>query len=540
MQKLLNLGHFQTYEVNYEVSYEKLNGRDYIVVPTIMMVSGVHNGSSGPKLHLQDNFYRDIRAWHDIPVSIDHPTNNGEFVSVNENGSGVVGLVRNPYVQSGALRAEIWFEKDRLQRTSPAVYSAILERRAIDVSIGSRSRVEDRSGYWNGEAYDGVVLDYEPDHLAVLPDTDGACSWEDGCGIRVNQEDGVKDENKLIWLEKVVRTGNLWQVDRIRSQIIVNKEGFVTLAKMAQAYLDTMDRPGVMYFLEEIYEDSLIYRVSMEGQHSYSYYKSDYGVENGSFTLNGNPTQVNKSVDYLQDEAQVMRKNASGKTEWAKIDYDVDSKTLENNGGGLDMPEQGCNCGGDTATSASIFAGAGLTEDELEKVKLVDKDVLDKIVANKIKEKASEAKSITDLGTITVNTLEMPVKKEEEKAKEDDKAKPSVEEALETLKEAGDDVIFKLLPKDVQKQINKGLQAHQELRSRLITYLDEHKQTVYNKERLEAMDTEQLEEAAKLLEIDKEVKEESVNYFGLGAHTPKIEEEEVPPMDLPGTEKEEK
>jgi len=36
--------------------------------------------------------------------------------------------------------------------------------------------------------YIGVVQNYEPDHLAILGELTGACSYKAGCGIRNNQQ----------------------------------------------------------------------------------------------------------------------------------------------------------------------------------------------------------------------------------------------------------------------------------------------------------------------------------------------------------------
>jgi len=51
-------------------------------------------------------------------------------------------------------------------------------------------------GVWNEEEYHSIVRNYRPDHLALLPGAIGACSWEDGCGIRANKDikKGGKDE----------------------------------------------------------------------------------------------------------------------------------------------------------------------------------------------------------------------------------------------------------------------------------------------------------------------------------------------------------
>jgi hypothetical protein len=39
---------------------------------------------------------------------------------------------------------------------------------------------------WNGEEYEETLYDFIPDHIALLPNELGACSWADGCGVREN------------------------------------------------------------------------------------------------------------------------------------------------------------------------------------------------------------------------------------------------------------------------------------------------------------------------------------------------------------------
>ena len=48
---------------------------------------------------------------------------------------------------------------------------------------------------WNGKKYSAIAHNFAPDHLALLPDGGGACSWVDGAGMpRINEDNtGVPD-----------------------------------------------------------------------------------------------------------------------------------------------------------------------------------------------------------------------------------------------------------------------------------------------------------------------------------------------------------
>ena len=56
----------------------------------------------------------------------------------------------------------------------------------MEVSTGLFSDDESIQGQWNDKKYIGIVRNHKPDHLALLPGGVGACSANDGCGIRIN------------------------------------------------------------------------------------------------------------------------------------------------------------------------------------------------------------------------------------------------------------------------------------------------------------------------------------------------------------------
>ena len=94
---------------NYVIRSETLDGKRHIVVPVVMMVEGVHNGSQGPLLHLAEELGRFPGAWNGIPVTIQHPQDGDMFVSANSPNiinSQVVGRVFNTRFEDGKLKGE--------------------------------------------------------------------------------------------------------------------------------------------------------------------------------------------------------------------------------------------------------------------------------------------------------------------------------------------------------------------------------------------------------------------------------------------------
>ena len=179
---------YQTYKASfsYNSRFEKLEGKDYLVVPVVMMVEGVHNGSHGAILHLADELSKFPEAWNGIPVTIFHPEKDGQPISANRPDvfeERVVGRTFNSKVEDGKLKAEAWLDVEKLKKVSMEAYKYIESNYPIEVSVGVFSDEELIEGEWNGEKYEAVARNYRPDHLALLPGGKGACSWADGCGL---------------------------------------------------------------------------------------------------------------------------------------------------------------------------------------------------------------------------------------------------------------------------------------------------------------------------------------------------------------------
>ncbi len=176
---------------SYTPQYTEYLGRRQIVVPAVMMVEGVHSGSFGPILHSINELGKFPVSWNGIPATIDHPKKGGQYVSANDPqvmAMSVVGQVYKARVDGKKLRGELWLDEERLKQVYPEVLSLISNRQPVEVSLGLYSDVEPDQGEWNGKAYVGVAKNHRPDHLALLPGSVGACSWQDGCGIRTNEQ----------------------------------------------------------------------------------------------------------------------------------------------------------------------------------------------------------------------------------------------------------------------------------------------------------------------------------------------------------------
>ena len=179
---------------SYKVEVKKYQGEKHLVVPVVMMVEGVHNGSHGPLYHPAEELSKFPQAWNGTPVIIYHPTDEkGQYISANIPeviDEQVVGRVFNVVYEDGKLKGEVWLNENKTAQIAPEVLKMVREGKAIDVSVGVFTEDIMQEGNWNGENYIGIAKNHRPDHLAILPDVAGACSLKDGCGLGVNKEDG--------------------------------------------------------------------------------------------------------------------------------------------------------------------------------------------------------------------------------------------------------------------------------------------------------------------------------------------------------------
>lgn len=193
-----NMSTYQFAVNAYPIRTEKHQGKKHLVVPVVMMVEGVHSGSHGPLFHPVSELGKYPASWNGIPVSIQHPEKDGGYISANSPDiidSTVVGRVYNTHVDNEKLKGEVWLDEEKLKQVSPVAFAYIMQQRPLDVSVGVFTDDEEEIGEWNGETYVAIARNHRPDHLALLPGGQGACSWEDGCGIRANEKGG--DDGKM-------------------------------------------------------------------------------------------------------------------------------------------------------------------------------------------------------------------------------------------------------------------------------------------------------------------------------------------------------
>lgn len=172
-------------------------GRRYLVSPVVALREGILNGV----MVSAAEFSKFASSWQGRPIPIAHPRADGLPTSANTPdiwANDVLGHFWNVAIDGGALKGEIWIDLDKAQMMGERATTIVNRLRAnqpLEVSTGYFCEMEATAGSYNGKAYGGIARNIRPDHLAILPDELGACSWADGCGTpRVNADCGCKGD----------------------------------------------------------------------------------------------------------------------------------------------------------------------------------------------------------------------------------------------------------------------------------------------------------------------------------------------------------
>lgn len=175
-------------------------------VSAIVTREGVFKGVYRPAEVLE----RSYRWLLGVPVTVSHPQDGVYF------DEEAVGQVIDVFWEPPSVRvvAELW--KDRMP---PVILERIRNGEPVDVSVGYYPIEEQREGEFQGERYDRIETSLFFDHVAIVPQ--GACSWEDGCGIRQHEEVVDLDQLDLsslsdVQLQDYYRKAFAWWCSRKR------------------------------------------------------------------------------------------------------------------------------------------------------------------------------------------------------------------------------------------------------------------------------------------------------------------------------------
>lgn len=185
--------------------FEKRGEREFAIIPIVALVEGVLHPSNAliPSLALAEEFARFPAGWDGRPVTMGHPKNFLGFpVHANSPDAWdnlVVGQLHNSRLDGRSLKTEAWIDVARAEvmggEAKEFVELARTEK-LVEVSTGFFASDEFGQGDFKGKRYFSTFRNVVPDHLAILMDSIGACSIDDGCGAFRNS-DGSCNEHCL-------------------------------------------------------------------------------------------------------------------------------------------------------------------------------------------------------------------------------------------------------------------------------------------------------------------------------------------------------
>ena len=490
---------------DYETRYETYKGSKYLVVPIIMMAEGVHNGSHGKVYHSAEALEKYPAAWNGIPIVIYHPEEDGINVSANRPDiieQVQVGRVFGTHFENNQLRAEAWLNEKRLKKISPESYTMIQNKDQLEISVGVFTDDEEVNGEWQGEVYTAMSKNHRPDHLALLPGLKGACSWEDGCGVRVNQEGGGIVRDIASHIQSLCElhnyeTGKKQLLEVIHQKLNASRSAMVQPATISAPY----------YWVDELFDDYFIYKDEAKPE---QFLQQDYKLDkNGNLVLVGDPKLVTEDVSY-------------------KL-----VNTNKNKGGPQTMTEKNAKgCCPEKVELLIQSESFSFDEDNREWLDTLEEAQIDKLLeAESVFDENTNLKGqITDL-TERLTAMESKVKRTKPVAP----LQMNKEQALKVLKEHLEDPdrFLALLPADSRRQMEHGLRLHQAYRSDLVSKIKENApEDVYSDQELLSMEDADLEKISKLVRPKVDYSAMRIN-SGMAAYDSPVEPLLPPGASMP-------
>ena len=480
----------QRIKVNFtgNIRHDSMGDRKYLVAPMIMLVEGVHDGSSGPLLYLEEDMIKTPQIWNHKPVVVYHPSKDGQGVSAcdpNILSTRGIGVIMNTSVgevtvkdadskdvKRTALRAEAWLEEDRMDKVDERIAEAVEKNQMMELSTGLYTDNEsaEENAEWNGEKYDAIARSYRPDHLALLPDLKGACSIEDGAGfLRLNAK-----PNKI--------------------SIIGNEMSHSNIRSLLNSWLQDKSERA---WIEAVYENFFVYEDNAK------YYKFNYSLANNQITITGNAEEVIRITEWRTLSGEFV-----GNKEDKENVTNVKNKNNDNSNRKEDIMNEKEK---KKIVDALIKSNSNSwNEDEREVLLGMDDAILEKLqdsekaaitaVENAAKKGAEEATK-----KLTVNQDDKGNEKVDDKhavseSTKDDKGnasadeKPTKDEKPQTTNE-----YIANAPKEIREVLESGMRSHNAIKVNLIKRITANEKNQFTEDELKAKDLSELRKLVAIL-----------------------------------------
>jgi hypothetical protein len=469
----------------YQTRHETYDGKTFIVAPVVFLVEGVHIGMDGvPTYYPPETLRNAYQHWNDSPLPISHPPDGVECGLPNFLEENVVGRLFNVVFDNDKLRGEVWVDVEKCEKKDPTLLARIRSGEPIEVSTGFSSIEENVEGVWNGEEYSRIIRLMIPDHLALLPVTKGACSVDDGCGIRANMKGGEAMQFKGVKIEKLESD----LLERWKSFIENAKKNpaFEEIQMALQKEIDKLDNAQMMHFIVSVTANEVIYESvpKPEGpggepktyRQSYTFKENDQVAE-----LTGEKQEVRRKVEYVPINNQETEEE-------------------------IDMSKKAEKCCEEQVTF--------LIQNEATPYKEGDEETLIAF---------GEERLAAMVGFY--EALEPAPKPEKKKNEEPDPEPPPTDDAKpKTLEQYIEDA-----PAEIRPVLKHSLQVYNANKSALIDKIVSAKDGVFTKEELEAKDFDELKKLASFVVVE----DTPADFTGAPGSVRNVNETEEEPLEIP-------
>ncbi len=455
--------------VTPSVRNDRMEDKDWLVVPMVMLVEGVHNGSCGALYYPKEELEKTPASWNHKPVVVYHP-NGPTACDPDVITNRKVGVIMNTKFDGGKLKAEAWLDPDRIKKIDNRIAEAIENKSMMELSTGLFTDLEGPDGDWGQEHYDAIAVNYRPDHLALLPDMKGACSMEDGAGfLRLNSEKEKKTEDRIskLWADTyfpVLRAAGI-DTTKLTSNELSHSAVFMQLDGLVR-------KKNSNAWIEEVFDSFLCYSVNGE------LFKQEYEVgKDDVITLKNTPEPVVRVVQYKTKSGtflEVKNDNQDGKEQSMNKD-ELIKKLLEN---------------GDS----------GWTDKDKEILNSMDEKVLGVIVEKVDNRAAAEAAEKKKAEEEAAKNKAAETKKAETKTESAavTTTNVAVENKTEPKKPMTEEEYIATAPKNIQNVLTRGLKAYNSEVSRLIKIIKSNPKCSFSDEYLQNRELDELVGLAKI------------------------------------------
>lgn len=427
------------------VRNENLNSTDYLVVPMIMAVEGVLDGSMGALFYPAEELKQLPVTWNTKPTVVNHPEDEPSACIPVVLEESQIGIIMNSHFEKGKLKAEAWLETHLIEKVDNRILEAINNKETLELSTGVFVDIEKTSGEFNGVHYDGIVRNLRPDHLAVLPDQLGACSIEDGAGfLRLNSSRNglIVDISKVDEDKKDYLLANTKQISLRISNLLNNEMSHSDIWMLLSSALREINEEA---WIDEVFDDFFIYRE--DGK----LYMQHYTVATGEADFVGVREQV-KSVHQFQKMDGTVLNNVINRKE-DKMKKQIVDGLIAN-------------------------AGTNWTEEQRELLMNMDEDTLKLMVP------------VENEGDNN--------NQEENNEEENSQQQTTTENKAKSLSEC-----LKDMPPEMQDAIRNGIATNNANKEELVAYIVDNENNTFSKEQLEEKGVDELKRIANLCATEK-------------------------------------